>query len=200
MNSAGESYTFNSMTVKMGTDQNESAGTEEIQITSLTEPLVFIIGGHANGVCNNYNLRIKAKLPDTLTVDELREALEKTYVEAQEIDGATYTQEIEHYVPVMNLETQERAQKMLAKIDNAITRKDTIRAHLGALQNRLENTLSNITLEAENLQMSESRISDIDVGSEMTNFVRNQILTQSAVAMLSQANSTPQMALQLIGA
>jgi len=52
---------------------------------------------------------------------------------------------------------------------------------------------------AENLQAAESRISDVDVATEMTNFVRNQILTQSAVAMLSQANSMPQMALSLIG-
>jgi len=52
---------------------------------------------------------------------------------------------------------------------------------------------------AENLQAAESRISDVDVATEMTNFVRNQILTQSAVAMLSQANSMPQMAMQLIG-
>ncbi|WP_300922251.1 flagellin, partial [uncultured Desulfovibrio sp.] len=51
----------------------------------------------------------------------------------------------------------------------------------------------------ENLQAAESRISDVDVATEMTQFVRNQILTQSAVAMLGQANSLPQMAMQLIG-
>ena len=76
--------------------------------------------------------------------------------------------------------------------------KDKIRAHLGALQNRLENTISNLTTQSQNLQAAESRISDVDVATEMTSFVRNQILTQSAVAMLSQANSMPQMALSLI--
>ncbi len=84
-------------------------------------------------------------------------------------------------------------------VNEAIVSKDKIRAHLGALQNRLENTVTNLTTQAENLQASESRISDVDVATEMTNFVRNQILTQSAVAMLSQANSMPQMAMQLIG-
>ena len=95
--------------------------------------------------------------------------------------------------------TQEAAQKALVGINNAIVSKDKIRAHLGALQNRLENTISNLTTQAENLQAAESRISDVDVATEMTQFVRNQILTQSAVAMLSQANSMPQMAMQLIG-
>lgn len=100
---------------------------------------------------------------------------------------------------VDNIQTQERAQQMLDKIDKAIERKDKIRAHLGALQNRLENTITNITTQAENLQAAESRISDVDVATEMTEFVRQQILTQSAVAMLSQANSMPQMAMQIIG-
>ena len=95
--------------------------------------------------------------------------------------------------------TQEAAQKTLVALNTAIISKDQIRAHLGALQNRLENTISNLQVQAENIQAAESRISDVDVASEMTNFVRNQILTQAAVAMLGQANSLPQMALQLIG-
>ena len=70
---------------------------------------------------------------------------------------------------------------------------------MGAVQNRLENTITNLNIQAENLQAAESRISDVDVATEMTNFVRQQILAQSAVAMLAQANSLPQMAMQLIG-
>ncbi|HZF60894.1 MAG TPA: flagellin [Desulfovibrio sp.] len=97
------------------------------------------------------------------------------------------------------ISTQQAAQKALVAITNAVVSKDKIRAHLGALQNRLENTVSNLTTQAENLQAAESRISDVDVATEMTKFVRNQILTQSSVAMLSQANSMPKMAMQLIG-
>ena len=95
--------------------------------------------------------------------------------------------------------TQEAAQKALVGLNAAVVSKDKIRAHLGALQNRLENTISNLTTQSQNLQAAESRISDVDVATEMTSFVRNQILTQSAVAMLSQANSMPQMAMKLIG-
>jgi flagellin len=95
--------------------------------------------------------------------------------------------------------TQERAQKALDGLTQAILSKDQIRANLGAMQNRLENTISNLQIQAENVQSAESRISDVDVSTEMTEFVRSQILTQAAVAMLSQANSLPQMALSLIG-
>ena len=98
-----------------------------------------------------------------------------------------------------NIATQENAQIALDAIDQAIEIKDNIRANLGAMQNRLENTITNLEIQAENLQAAESQISDVDVASEMTNFVRNQILVQSGVAMLSQANSLPQMAMQLIG-
>ncbi|MBO4334231.1 MAG: flagellin [Desulfovibrio sp.] len=94
--------------------------------------------------------------------------------------------------------TQAAAQRALVGLTDAIVSKDKIRAHLGAMQNRLENTISNLTIQSENMQSAESRISDVDVANEMTNFVRNQILTQSAVAMLSQANSMPQLALSLI--
>ncbi|MFV0349768.1 MAG: flagellin [Halodesulfovibrio sp.] len=104
------------------------------------------------------------------------------------VGGAGYT-----------ISTQQAAQEALDAIDQAIISKDKIRANLGSLQNRLENTISNLQIQSENLQAAESRISDVDVSTEMTEFTRQQILTQSAVAMLSQANSLPQMALQLIG-
>ncbi len=101
--------------------------------------------------------------------------------------------------PGFSVSTQAQAQEALVALTEAIVSKDKIRAHLGALQNRLEATISNINIQAENLQAAESRISDVDVATEMTTFVKNQILTQSAVAMLSQANSLPKMAQQLIG-
>ncbi len=95
--------------------------------------------------------------------------------------------------------TQHAAQLALEKINTAIARKENIRASLGSVQNRLENTITNLSIQAENLQAAESRISDVDVASEMTEFVRNQVLTQAATTMLAQANSLPQMALRIMG-
>jgi flagellin len=97
------------------------------------------------------------------------------------------------------ISTQARAQCALDALTLAIVSKDKIRAARGALQNRLENTVANLNIQAENLQAAESRISDVDVATEMTEFVRNQILAQAAVAMLAQANSLPRMAMNLIG-
>ena len=71
--------------------------------------------------------------------------------------------------------------------------KNNIRAHLGAMQNRFENTVTNLSIQAENLQAAESRISGVDVALEMTELIRSQILTQAGTAMLAQANAIPQM-------
>ena len=95
--------------------------------------------------------------------------------------------------------TQSAAQLALSALDEAITNKDIARANLGAIQNRLENTITNLQIQAENLQAAESRISDADIATEMTEFTSNNILAQSAVAMLAQANSLPQLALSLLG-
>ncbi len=97
-----------------------------------------------------------------------------------------------------SISTQQAAQEALSGLQDAIVSKDNIRANLGALQNRLDNTITNLQIQAENVQSAESRISDVDVSQEMTEFVRQQILSQSAVAMLSQANSLPRLALNLL--
>lgn len=100
------------------------------------------------------------------------------------------------YVPqgdVISIQTQDLAQSALERLDDAMVKKDGIRAHLGAMQNRLENTVTNLTIQAENLQAAESRISDVDVALEMTEFIRSQILAEAGTAMLAQANAMPEM-------
>jgi len=95
--------------------------------------------------------------------------------------------------------TQESAQLALGQITTAINSKDSQRATLGAMQNRFQNTITNLQIQAENTQAAESRISDVDIATEMTNFTRNSILTQAATAMLAQANAMSRLALQLLG-
>ncbi len=97
-----------------------------------------------------------------------------------------------------SISTQQAAQQALEALDQAIISKDKIRAALGSLQNRLENTVSNLQIQSENMSAAESRISDVDVATEMTEYTKQQIITQMATAMLSQANSLPQLALQLL--
>ena len=94
---------------------------------------------------------------------------------------------------------QERAQEAITKIDSALESISSTRATIGAQINRLEYTIVGLDTARENLTASESRIRDLDFASEMTEFTRNQILNQAGVAMLSQANNLPNLALQLLG-
>jgi len=100
---------------------------------------------------------------------------------------------------VSGITTQANAQSALTMIAAAISTKEETRANLGAMQNRLENTITNLSVQAENLAAAESRVSDVDVATEMTAFTKNNILVQAAISMLSQANNLPQMALKLLG-
>lgn len=90
-----------------------------------------------------------------------------------------------------DITTQNNAQTSLTRIGGALERHAEIRTYLGGLQNRLENTVTNLTVQSENTAAAESRISDVDVAQEMQTFVRNQVLSQAAVSMLAQANSLP---------
>ncbi|MEQ9335914.1 MAG: flagellin, partial [Miltoncostaeaceae bacterium] len=90
------------------------------------------------------------------------------------------------------------ASAAIASIDAAISSVTTQRANLGAIQNRLEQTINRLGVTSENLQAAESRIRDADMASEMISFTKNQILQQSGMAMLSQANSAPQSVLSLL--
>jgi flagellin len=90
------------------------------------------------------------------------------------------------------------AQVAISVIDNAITKVSAERSKLGAFQNRLEHTINNLKTTNENLTSSESRIRDVDMAMEMTTFTKNNILNQSAQAMLAQANQLPQGILQLL--
>jgi flagellin len=86
----------------------------------------------------------------------------------------------------------------VAFIDDAIKNVSKIRADFGAIQNRLEHRLNNLATYQENLTASESRIRDVDMASEMTNFTKLQILQQAGTSMLAQANQAPQNVLSLL--
>jgi flagellin len=90
------------------------------------------------------------------------------------------------------------AKAALTGLDIAINKKDNARAQFGYKMNRLEGTISVLNIQAENLQAAESRISDVDVATEMAAMTRNQVLAQAGISMLAQANAMPQMAMTLL--
>jgi len=91
------------------------------------------------------------------------------------------------------------ATNALTALTTAITNKDLYRAKLGYMMNRLQSAANVVNIQAENLQTAQSRISDVDTATETAALTRNQVLAQAGIAMLSQANSMPQMALKLLG-
>lgn len=83
-------------------------------------------------------------------------------------------------------------------LDTAINKVSTLRGTLGAVQNRLEHTINNLSTTSENMTAAESRIRDVDMAKEMTNFSKTSIMSQAATAMLAQANQMPQQVLKLL--
>jgi flagellin len=98
----------------------------------------------------------------------------------------------------MGISTQANANKAIANINSAINKVSLQRANLGAYQNRLEHTINNLNTSSENLSAAESRIRDVDMAKEMSEFTKNNILSQAAQSMLAQANQQPQGVLQLL--
>lgn len=133
------------------------------------------------------NVDIKAMDADTL-------AIGKTLVAEDIAVGAPY----EGYAvgDLVGIDVTE--DDILSTIDTAINNVSTQRAALGAVQNRLDHTINNLTATSENLSAAESRIRDVDMAEEMMNFTKNNILSQAATSMLAQANQMPQSVLQLL--
>ncbi|QAR34231.1 flagellin [Geovibrio thiophilus] len=122
--------------------------------------------------------------------------------------GANQGQSLSVSIPQLDVEglgienvtlvSQTLAQRAIPDIDAALNKVVTVRATIGAQINRLEYTITNLDTARENMTAAESRIRDLDVADEMATFTRYQILSQSGVAMLAQANQIPQMALSLL--
>jgi flagellin len=98
-----------------------------------------------------------------------------------------------------SISTPDQANRTIGIIDSALLIVSKQRADLGAYQNRFEMASVGIATAAENLQAAESRIRDVNMASEMVDYVKNQILVQAGTAMLAQANTKPQQVLQLLG-
>ncbi len=122
--------------------------------------------------------------------------------------GTEEGQVLEMRIPTMSLElmgiedttigTQADAKEAISKIAEAITYVSSARSRLGAYQNRLESTSESLDVTHENMTGAYSRIMDVDMASEMTEFTNQQVLSQAGTSMLAQANERPQQVLQLL--
>ncbi len=99
---------------------------------------------------------------------------------------------------IIDITTPDSANQNIGTMDNALRMVNKQRADLGAYQNRLEMAVKSIDIGAENIQASESRIRDLNMADETVKFTTNQVLAQSAIAMLAQANSSTQSVMRLL--
>ncbi len=102
-------------------------------------------------------------------------------------------------IDALSITSDDSAMTALSTLDTAIGTATTARAEFGAKMNRLMTSVEVLNIQAENLMSAESRVSDVDVATEMAAMTRNQVLAQAGVAMLAQANMMPTMALTLLG-
>lgn len=102
-------------------------------------------------------------------------------------------------VSAITVSTQTGASTAIGLVDEALTMVDGIRGKLGAVQNRFESTIANLSNVSENLSAARSRIMDADIAAETSAMTKYNILQQAGVSILAQANQTPQLALSLLG-
>jgi len=102
-------------------------------------------------------------------------------------------------VNALNISSNSGAQAAMTTLDTALTSINAFMGDVGSSQNQLQYTINNLTTSIQNYTASTSTIEDVDMAAEVSNMTKNQILQQSAMAMLAQANAQPQSILKLLG-
>lgn len=175
-----------------------AADGRNIAVTTRTAAIAGSLGlsGTATGTSYVYRAEVQLNDDESFAITSASSVEDLTGTTAT---SASATSDVATYnVAVLEIDTQEHAQAALLTIDAAMDDLNAIRAQIGGVQNRLQFTVSNLEIASENMSASESRIKDADFAAEVATFTRNQILVQAGVAMLAQANTIPQIALQLL--
>ncbi|MBN2644194.1 MAG: flagellin FliC [Desulfuromonadaceae bacterium] len=192
------------ITVQAANDSNSSADRQSLQdeVGQLTTEIDRIANtttfngtyvlNQSTTVTNELNFQVGANgsVNDQIGID-----LSSLNMQAANLgDGTTNLTSFS----VASFAVETVAQK-LEKIDNAITKVDEARGTLGAVQNRFESTIANLSNISENVSAARSRILDADIAQETSNMTKFNILQQAGVSILAQANQSPQLALSLLG-
>lgn len=117
-------------------------------------------------------------------------------VDVEELDANGNPQTVKKWM--LDVRTEDKATAAIDRIEGAISFISDVRGQLGAYQNRLESTINSLDVTSENMTAAYSRIMDVDMAEEMTNYTTAQVMTQAATSMLAQANERPSQVLQLL--
>ena len=149
------------------------------------------------GTSGKVSFQVGANANDTISISLSKAFTVSGMASVNSVDGACLVDN--NGSKTFGLSTASQAQKTLECIDSFIAHVDKTRGQLGAVQNRLESTISNQSNIAENESDARSRIRDTDYAEEAANLSQQTIIQQAATSMLTQANSRPQIALSLLG-
>ena len=127
---------------------------------------------------------------------EAKNGTKASYVANENVTNGTNNENTEF---ALDISSHEKATAAINVINDAIETISGQRSNLGAFQNRLEHTISNLGNASENLTAAESRVRDVDMAKEVMEMTRANILSQASQSMLAQANQKPQSVLQLLG-
>lgn len=212
-------YTVSSLTVALNEDgdldtENSKvsityAGSEikNAKITQLDGTVVTITGDQGFELKLSLKDLASAEAGDSVTIGNL--SIDLTGFGAMDMQiGANEGQQLGIRIPKISAEnigistldmtTEEGASKAIEQIDNAIKYISSARSGLGAYQNRLEHTISCLDITSENVTSAYSRIMDVDMAEEMTEYTTLQVISQASTSMLAQANERPSQVLQLL--
>lgn len=217
----GSSYAITVKKVASDTDGNitvvnitvKDAENEENPVIDDTVQNVNVANGYVN--VNVGGFKVKVNIDDitfptsgesqdtvttNVTVDDTKAVAFQIGANQNQITKLTISDMSSEALGVdgVDVSTAESASQAIGLVDEAIKKVSSERSKLGAIQNRLEHTISNLGTSAENLTAAESRIRDVDMAKEMMEFTKNTILIQASQAMLAQANQLPQGVLQLL--
>ena len=192
MKDLANAITANSTTWTAGVNANDQltlaqkSGSDGSKLTTAASIAAGISVGKATLETIKGGTPLTLQIGDTSdSWNQLRVDIQDMHTDSLGIDG-------------LDISVQGNAQAAIDKIKAAINTVSSVRGTLGATQNRLDHTINNLSVMEENIQDAESTIRDTDVAEEMMEYTKNNILIQSAQAMLAQANAVPQGVLQLL--
>ena len=184
---AGDSVTINGVTYTY------AASNAEAREFSTVDDLVALAAADGVTITKSTNSTAqKDGAPLELQIGDTSDDFNQLSVDVQDMHVANLK------IDGISIADQKDAQNAVSVIKNAINIVSSVRGDLGAIQNRLDHTINNLSVMEENIQDAESSIRDTDVAEEMMAYTKNNILVQSAQAMLAQANAVPQGMLQLL--
>jgi flagellin len=183
------SLNFAQLGVKIGIGSDAGAKTGAGIVTDFAAATITTAAGSGSA-----NLQVGANASDSISV-----AFSKIDTSASSLNLDALLTAFTSSLSSTNSAQVSAAQNLLAGVDSAVNTVSSLRANLGAYQNRLDHTIKNINTTSENLSASESRIRDVNVAEESANMTRSNVLMQAGVSVLAQANQLPQLALKLLG-